>query len=48
MAERVGQRFGEYCLNSFLGRGSFGDVYLGEHIHDKTLAAVKVLQALIF
>src|SRR6266516_4519390 len=45
MAERVGQRFGEYCLNRFLGRGSFGDVYLGEHIHDKTLAAVKVLQA---
>ncbi len=47
MAERVGQRFGEYCLNRFLGRGSFGDVYVGEHIHDKTLAAVKVLQALI-
>jgi serine/threonine protein kinase len=45
MAERVGQCFGEYRLIRFLGRGSFGDVYLGEHIHDKTLAAVKVLQA---
>ena len=45
MADRVGQRFGNYRLIRLLGQGSFGDVYLGEHIHDTTLAAVKILQA---
>ena len=45
MADRVGQRFGDYRLTRLLGRGSFGDVYLGEHLQDHTLAAVKVLQA---
>jgi serine/threonine protein kinase len=44
MNDRVGQQFGDYRLTRWLGRGSFGDVYLGEHIHDRTLAAVKVLQ----
>src|SRR5258708_2980144 len=44
MAYRLGQRFGDYSLISFLGRGSFGDVYLGEHVRDKTQAAVKVLK----
>ena len=42
--DRVGQRFGDYRLNRWLGGGSFGDVYLGEHVNDNTLAAVKVLQ----
>jgi serine/threonine protein kinase len=45
MADRVGQRFGEYRLTRFLGQGSFGEVYLGEHVHECTLAAIKVLQA---
>jgi len=45
MADRVGQQFGDYRLTRFLGRVSFGDVYLGEHVHDNTLAAIKVLQA---
>jgi serine/threonine protein kinase len=45
MAERIGQQFGQYRLTRFLGKGSFGDVYLGEHLHKHTLAAVKVLQA---
>ena len=45
MADRVGQQFGDYRLTRFLGKGSFGDVYLGEHVHDNTLAAIKVLQA---
>src|SRR6266566_3179951 len=45
MADRIGQRFGEYRLIRFLGKGSFGDVYLGEHLHDNTWATIKVLQA---
>ena len=46
MAERtdqVGQRFGDYWLRRRLGGGGFGDVYLGEHVQTKSLAAVKVL-----
>jgi WD40 repeat protein len=41
----VGQQFGEYRLQRWLGGGGFGNVYLGEHVRDFTLAAVKVLQA---
>ncbi len=44
MADRTGQQFGDYRLTQLKGSGSFGDVYLGEHIHDKTQAAVKVLK----
>ena len=39
----VGQQLGNYRLVRLLGRGSFADVYLGEHIHLNTQAAVKVL-----
>src|SRR5205807_7447956 len=45
MAARVGQQFEQYRLSLFLGQGSFGEVYLGGHIYNNTLAAVKVLQA---
>src|SRR6266849_1355120 len=41
--DRVGQRFGDYWLRRRLGGGGFGDVYLGEHVQTKSLAAVKVL-----
>jgi serine/threonine protein kinase len=44
MVNRIGQQFGNYRLTSLLGKGGFAEVYLGEHIHLKTLAAVKVLQ----
>src|SRR5437764_13367285 len=44
MADRMNQQFGQYQLTRLLGRGSFGEVYLGEHVHKGTLAAVKVLQ----
>lgn len=40
---RTGERLGNYSLVRLLGRGSFADVYLGEHVHLKTEAAVKVL-----
>lgn len=39
----VGQRLGNYRLVRPVGRGAFADVYLGEHIHLETQAAVKVL-----
>ena len=39
----VGQRLGNYHLIRLLGQGGFADVYLGEHIHLKTQAAVKLL-----
>jgi len=46
----VEQRFrqeeilGHYRLLHLLGRGGFAEVYLGEHIHLQTQAAVKVLR----
>jgi eukaryotic-like serine/threonine-protein kinase len=40
---RIGQQLGNYRLIHLLGRGSFADVYLGEHIHLNTQAAIKVL-----
>ena len=43
MADRVGQRLGNYRLVRLLGQGGFAEVYLGEHIHLDTLAAIKVL-----
>ncbi len=43
MADRTGQQLGNYRLLHLLGRGGFADVYLGEHVHLNTLAAIKVL-----
>jgi predicted ATPase/DNA-binding CsgD family transcriptional regulator len=43
MAEHVGQQLGNYSLIQFLGQGNFSEVYLGEHIHLHTQAAIKVL-----
>jgi serine/threonine protein kinase len=44
MDDRVGQRLGNYRVIRLLGKGGFGDVYLGEHIHLNTQVAIKVLQ----
>jgi Tfp pilus assembly protein PilF len=44
MADRIGQRFGDYRLTRLLGQGGFGDVYMGEHVYNHTSAAVKVLK----
>src|SRR6266481_2478021 len=41
--EREGQQIGNYQLTRLLGRGNFADVYLRQHIHLHTLAAIKVL-----
>jgi len=40
MADRVGQQLGNYRLIQLLGQGYFADVYLGEHIHLNTQAAI--------
>ena len=43
MSDRIGQQLGNYRLIRLLGQGGFADVYLGEHIHLGTEAALKVL-----
>src|SRR5437870_3499156 len=45
MPDLVGQQLGTYRLIRSIGQGGFADVYLGEHIHLGTYAAVKVLKA---
>jgi serine/threonine protein kinase/uncharacterized membrane protein len=45
MSNRVGQQLGNYRLASLLGQGGFAGVYLAEHIHLGTRAAIKVLNA---
>src|SRR5436305_12006206 len=43
MADRIGQQLGNYRLVRLLGQGGFAQVYLGEHLHLGTQAAIKVL-----
>ncbi len=45
MIEQVEQRLGSYRLVQLLGKGSFADVYLGEHLYLNTPVAVKVLRS---
>jgi serine/threonine protein kinase len=51
MDDRYGQAVGQthrllgnYRILHLLGQGGFADVYLGEHVHLRTQAAIKVLQ----
>jgi serine/threonine protein kinase len=44
MNNRVGQQIGNYRLVYQLGQGGFADTYLGEQVHLKTYAAIKILQ----
>ncbi|GCF06764.1 serine/threonine protein kinase [Dictyobacter arantiisoli] len=44
MEDRIGQQLGNYKILRRVGQGGFADVYLGEHIHLRTQAAIKVLQ----
>ncbi len=44
MKNHIGQQFGNYRLVRLIGQGGFADVYLAEHIHLNTQAAIKVLQ----
>jgi serine/threonine protein kinase len=43
MNDRIGLQLGNYRLVRELGHGGFGVVYLGEPVHLKTQAAIKVL-----
>src|SRR5215471_11128153 len=43
MTDRLGQQLGNYRIVGFVGRGSFAEVYLGEHVYLHTRAAIKVL-----
>jgi hypothetical protein len=43
MSVSEGQRLGNYRLHRLLGKGSFAEVYLGEHLYLNTPAAIKVL-----
>jgi serine/threonine protein kinase len=43
MSKFIGKRIGNYQLTRLLGRGGFADVYLGEHIHLKMDAALKLI-----
>ena len=45
MADRLGQKLGNYRLIRLLGKGGFAEVYLGEHVFLNTPVAVKVLHA---
>ncbi len=44
MIGRLGQQLGNYRLVRLLGKGGFAEVYLGEHIHLNTQAAIKLLR----
>lgn len=44
-SKHLGRQLGNYRLVQLLGEGGFAEVYLGEHIHLGTQAAVKVLTA---
>jgi len=44
MNDHNGRKLGNYQLIRKLGHGGFGEVYLAEHVHLKTQAAIKLLQ----
>jgi tetratricopeptide (TPR) repeat protein len=43
MADRLGQKLGNYRLVSLLGQGGFAEVYLGQHLRLELQAAIKML-----
>src|SRR5881392_4230970 len=43
MVDLIGQQVGNYRIIRLLGEGGFAEVYLGEHIYLKSLAAIKLV-----
>lgn len=43
MSDHIGEQFGNYVLTRLLGKGGFAEVYLGQHVYLKNLAAIKIL-----
>ena len=43
--ELLGKQFGNYHLINLIGRGSFAEVYFGQHIYLNTDAAIKILHS---
>jgi serine/threonine protein kinase len=43
VGEHVGKQLGNYRLERLIGQGGFAEVYLAEHIHLDTIAAIKLL-----
>ncbi len=43
MDDHIGQILGRYRLVRLIGKGNFAEVYLGEHVSNGSLAAVKLL-----
>src|SRR5258708_4480397 len=43
MTHRIGKQVGNYRLIQLLGKGGFAVVYLAEHVHLVTFAAIKIL-----
>jgi WD40 repeat protein len=41
----MGRRLGEYQLKEYLGKGTYGEVYLAEHVHHSSIVAIKILYA---
>ncbi len=47
MVDHVGRQLGNYHLTRLLGEGGFAQVYLGEHVHLQTRAAIKVQRTVL-
>src|SRR5260370_11601316 len=47
VTDLIGQQLGNYRVLCRLGQGGFAEVYLSEHIHLRTQAAIKVLHTLL-
>lgn len=47
MTDLIGQQLGSYRLMRLLGTGGCAEVYLGEHLHLKRQAAIKILRPML-